>query len=438
MGSSYYPYNVWGDEAKGIYVVRLAPFKNGVEAQWVGDGEQFEVVVSSDGKAVRTVVTTEKKVKIEGLEENTEYSLKVVCAQTASGERLFRTGDYLGKVVNYLHPQDLCYSFSGRYVATPSIVRFRNALYVSMDVFRGADQRGAFNLTLLYRSEDDGESWEYVADIVPCFWGTLFVAGDKLCILGVDSEAGSLVVMESKDGMNWSDPTYLLYGCGTCVGCGMHKTATPYCEKDGKIYFALEYGGHGVKRFDTLAATLDLSKDVCEKSAWTFSKRRMIEFEWGGDKNIRFAIEGNMVERGGELFILSRFAYQRALMLKFDPKEIEKTPEFYKVIDFRAGHCKFFVQKAAEGLYYAMGNTGCYPRHVIELYCSKDLEHWETLGVLEDISALSVEEDGVQYPSFIIEDGQFKTVLRNALNGAHTFHDSNAIVFKKYPVPNRE
>ena len=66
----------------------------------------------------------------------------------------------------------------------------------------------------------------------------------------------------------------------------------------------------------------------------------------------------------------------------------------------------------------------------------EDLENWETVRTLEDISERSVEFDGVQYPNFFVEIGNFYTVLRNALHGAHTFHDSNATVFKKYSVPN--
>lgn len=438
MAGSYKPFRLWEDEKDAVYIVRLAPSQSGVEMQLLSDDTQFEVCIFSEEEVVKTLKTSEKYIAINGLEKDTEYSVVVKSEGGESRRRLFRTGDYLGTVVNYLHPQDEYYAFSGRYIASPFIVRFKGDLYVSMDVFRGGDQRGAFNLTLLYRSKDDGKTWEYVTDIVPAFWGTLFVAQDKLCILAADSEAGSIVVMASDDGEHWSDPTYLMYGCGSSTGCGMHKSAMPCIEKDGKLYFALEYGGHGVKRFDTLVACVDLQKDICDKAAWTFSQKARVEFDWweGGDKNIRFAIEGNIVERNGELFVLSRHAYKKAVMWKYDDKQPEKAPEFYKMVDFEAGHCKFYIQKSENGTYYAMGNTGCYPRHVVRLYQSKDLENWETLATLEDISSMTVEQDGVQYPTFFMENGKFYTVLRNALNGAHTFHDSNAIVFKTYDIPN--
>ena len=437
MSGSYKPYYLWEDEKDPVYIVRLAPDKTSVELEWLSEALHFEVCVFEKDSLVKSVKTDEKRIAIEGLQENVEYSVAVKCETGESKRRLFVTADYLGKVVNYLHPDDLCYAFSGRYVASPFIIRFNGYIYVSMDVFRGGDQRGAFNLSLIYRSKDDGKTWEYVSDIVPSFWPTLFVANGKLCILAVDTEAGSLVVFSSADGETWSEPTYLLYGCGSSTGCGMHKSAMPYVEMDGKLYFGLEYGGHGVKRFDSLVACLDLQKDVLDKSAWTFSDKARVEFEWDVNtkRQIRFAIEANAVERDGEIFVLSRFAYKKALMWKYDKTQPKKALQFYKTVDFEAGHCKFYIQKSGDGWYYAMGNTTCYPRHVVKLYRSKDLENWETVQTLEDISERSAEKDGVQYPSFFMENGKFYTVLRNALHGAHTFHDSNAIVFKTYDIP---
>ena len=437
MGSSYQPFRLWEDEKDASYIVMLSPDKTSVELEWLSDDKDFEVCVYQGDALVKSVKTQEKRTVIDGLTENQEYSVIVKSQTGESKARLFVAADYLGKVVNYLHPDDLCYSFSGRYVASPSIIRFKGDIYVSMDVFRGGDQRGAFNLTLLYRSKDDGKTWEYVTDIVPSFWGTLFIANEKLCILSADSEAGSLVVLCSENGKDWSDPTYLQYGSGSSAACGMHRSAVPYTVVDGKMYFGMEYGGHSAKRFDTMVACLDLNKDVLDKASWTFSGKTRVEFDWceGSDRSVRFAIEANAVERDNEVFVLSRYAYKKALMWKYDKNEPTKAPAFYKVVDFEAGHCKFYIQKSEDGWYYALGNTGCYPRHVIRMYRSKDLENWETLKTLEDISDRSVEKDGVQYPSFFMENGKCYTVLRNALHGAHTFHDSNATVFKTYDLP---
>ena len=289
-------------------------------------------------------------------------------------------------------------------------------------------------MTLLYRSRDNGSTWEYVTDLVPAFWGTLFVANDKLCLLACSTESGALLVSASPDGENWETPTVLIYGAGERSQGGPHRSACPPCLYNGRLYFGIEFGGHCIKRFDSLIASVDLSKDVLDYDAWIFSGKRRVEFEWGGDHDVRFAIEGNIVERNGEIFDLLRFNAGKALMLKYDPANPEKAPEFYKVVDFPLGHCKFFIQKAEDGIYYAMGNDACYPRHRIELYKSTDLEHWEKIDRLVDVSTLSADLDGVQYPGFVLEGKKFYTVLRTGLNGAHSFHDTNAITFKIFTI----
>ena len=72
--------------------------------------------------------------------------------------RLARTGDAVGAVVNYLHPDDKAYSFSGQYLCSPSMVRHPEGhLLSSMDLF---DYDARQCLTLIFRSDDDGKSWK--------------------------------------------------------------------------------------------------------------------------------------------------------------------------------------------------------------------------------------------------------------------------------------
>lgn len=437
MGSSYFPYAKLGEKRRDISIVRLAPCMTGVEVEWLGQGQTFTVYVCQNGDLIKVIKTDEHLAKINGLISGQEYSLMVQSGENISETRLFCTGDYLGKVVNYLHPKDLRYAASGRYLASPSIARFGGDLYVSMDVFHAKDEEGNCDLTLLYRSKDDGKTWEFVTEIVPSFWGTLFVAGDKLCLLSADTERGNIVVLSSENGVDWSQPTCLFERGAFGEGGGAHKAPTACVEHGGRLFFAVEYGGYNIKKFDTLVLSLDLKKDVLDKDAWTVSAPAQVDFAWGGDQDIRFAIEANMVQKGGELFVLSRFAYKKAILWKFDKNNLKAAPRFEKVIDFEPGHCKFFIQEFG-GEYYALGNPACYPRHVLKAYRSKDLKNWECVCDLEDISALSVDFDGVQYPSFLIENGKLLTVLRIALHGAHTFHDSNAIVFKTYDLPKRD
>ncbi len=425
---SYRPYVVYGKE-KSVYIVRIAPSVDSVELQWLGEGE-FTVRIFDGENEVKKQTVCENFVRIDGLESKKTYTVTVENEQGSSIKRLFTTGDYLGKVVNHLHTDDLAFENSGRYIASPSIVRFKDALYVSMDVFRGGDQKGKMNLSFLYRSTDEGKTWQYVTDLIPCFWGKLFVAQDKLCILANSGEFESLLVSCSEDGENWSTPTIIKH-CDGASGFWVANTPTPFAYKDNKIYFALTQSERGRNGRELIYFTLDLSKEVTDYDAWSVSKPFVIEYEWNGDQTMHYAEEGNIVERDGELYALYRFASKRALMVKLNTEE--NCYEFYKVVDCDFGWCKFYITKV-DDYYYAMGNTVCYPRSKIVLARSKNLEEWETIKTLEDISDLDPETNGVQYPSFVYEDGKFKTVLRIALNGAHTFHDSNAIVYKEYNI----
>ena len=81
--------------------------------------------------------------------------------------------DSVGTVVNYLHPADDCYSFSGHALCSPSLVRHPDGyLLASMDAYSGDYPQ---NLTLIFRSDDDGKTWKYVSELFPCFWGKMFI-----------------------------------------------------------------------------------------------------------------------------------------------------------------------------------------------------------------------------------------------------------------------
>ncbi len=429
---SYKPYTPFGHENDyAIHIVRLSPSETSLELSWLGNGKNYTVSVCSDGVAVKKATVGENKAVIDGLVPDTDYTVCVSGEKNASSRiRPFRTGNYRGTVINYLSPSDAQYDFSGRFLATPSIVRFKGDLYVSADTFGYASDKCAYNLTLLFRSKDNGKTWEYVTDLVPAFWGTLFVANNRLCILACSTESGSLLVSASDDGENWDAPVFLMYGAGHGFA-GPHKSSGSMCEFGGRLWFGIECGEHSVIRFDSIIASVDKDK-VMDASAWVISESRLVEHEWGGDGKGRFAIEGNIVERNGELFDLLRFQPGKALMLKVDTDNPKNAPSFYKVVNLPLGHCKFHIRKAQDGTYYAMGNTACYPRHVVRIYKSKNLEEWELVKTVEDISHLSAEQDGVQYPSFVLEDNRLYTVLRTALNGADTFHNSNATVFNVY------
>lgn len=123
-------------------------------------------------------------VTVTGLCPDTEYALQMETMEgRRSRSRRFRTGAVAGTVVNYLHPQNGCHGFSGSCLCSPSLVRHPDGyLLAGMDVFgHGTPQ----NLTLLYRSDDEGRHWRYVSKLMPCFWVRLFIHRGGTACAGV-------------------------------------------------------------------------------------------------------------------------------------------------------------------------------------------------------------------------------------------------------------
>ena len=219
-GWHYHPYRPFhrADDGLRPFVCRLAPWETGVELEWFdhgcgGDHEVLYRLKKSYDEWTR-VPAMGPVVRIEGLYPHTDYEL---CVARAGGEagliRYVRTGAAPGVVVNYLHPEDMTYAFSGRALCSPSLVKLPSgALLAGMDLFTG---EGPQKLTLLFRSDDGGVSWRYVNDLFPCYWATLFLHRGQLYILATDTEYGDVLLGRSDDeGETWTKPERLFSGCG--------------------------------------------------------------------------------------------------------------------------------------------------------------------------------------------------------------------------------
>ena len=172
--------------------------------------------------------------RIDGLLPETDYAFRVVRNDgVSSDERLARTGRVPGIVVNYLHPDDPEYAFSGRYLCSPSLIRLPDGtLLASMDLYAsGAPQ----NLTLIYRSVDDGRTWSHLTELCPCFWGKRFLCGGALYMIGCSTEYGDLLIGRSDDGgANWTAPTAILRGGCHCKQVGWHRAPMPVLIRDDR------------------------------------------------------------------------------------------------------------------------------------------------------------------------------------------------------------
>ena len=423
------------------YICRIAPFEDGFLFDFTDSviGASYKLTVrKADSDEALTREVTPPTVCVNGLENNTDYLFRIERDDgVSSSERLVRTGDIPGTVVNYLHPDDEEYAFSGRYLCSPSLLRLENGdLLASMDLYAsGAPQ----NLTLIYISHDNGATWEHHSEIFPCFWGKMFLAGGKLYMLGCSTEYGDVLIGRSDDnGKSWTKPTVILRGCAHPRQVGWHRAPMPVLIKDGRIMTDIQYGAWSEKVFCDAVLSAPADSDLLDAENWVctelFDARENIsplpERIWGG-------IEGNVIlTPDGRIVDFLRFADRNALILGYDPKEPEKELTLEKVIDFPATASKFnIVFDEASGRYYAIVSYSLdeplTKRNLLSLICSEDLTEWKLCRHLIDRRDDDPKLVGFQYVDFFIEGNDILFLCRTAYNGANTFHNSNLITFHK-------
>ena len=178
------------ERVKMPYISRIAPFPNAIEIEW-GDNENdgaHTLVVRIVGRDEwkEKPLGTGRKYLLRATDDEEEYEFYVKDGTgRRSVTRRAKSGEVFGYPVDFLHPADSSYSFSGNFLASPSVVRFDDGyLLASADVFgHGTPQ----NLSIIYSSSDGGKTWNYVTELMPCFWGKLFLHRGVLYMLALST-----------------------------------------------------------------------------------------------------------------------------------------------------------------------------------------------------------------------------------------------------------
>lgn len=455
---NYSPYIPLKEEerADSPYICRLAPSENGFEAEWFDANSKElshtiicqEYVKDGEGEIAASVDATSNKVKLSNLKKDCEYVLFVV--RNADGKesqkRRFKTGYVPGTVVNYLHPQDKAYAFSGKFLCSPSIVRLPSGtLLASMDVYAsGAPQ----NLTFIYRSTDNGASWEYLTDLYPCFWGKLFVHREKLYMFALSTEYGKLFIGCSEDeGKTWTQPATILPGRARMSEGGPHKSVMPVISYKGRLWTGIDFGSWKLGGHANTLLSINEDDDLLVPENWVCPEFVKYNPEWEGTVKgeVRGCLEGNaVVAPDGTICNFLRYQIEKctpnhgkALILKGDADHPEKQLEFWRVVDFNSALSKFNVIKDDKtGNYISIASKVTNAetpkqRNVLVLLYSKDLINWNEAKVLLDYSSMPPEKVGFQYVDFIIEGEDILYLSRTAFNNADTYHNSNYITFHR-------
>ena len=442
---SYVPYKPLLRDVGDIYICRIAPSESSVHFEWLDIGaEEYSVFyrVRNAADFIFGGKTVGTEFGIEGLETDTDYEFYVQSGEKKSLVRLARTGKTVGTVVNYLHPDDEAYSFSGRYLCSPSLVRHPDGfLLASMDLFAGGHPQ---NLTLIFRSDDDGESWHYVSELMPCFWGKMFIHKGELYMLSCSTEYGDLLIGKSTDGgKTFSAPVCLLRGSnGKNGNNGVHKNPQNIFVHNGRLYNTLEWGAWANKVYCHAAMVMscDVNDDLLVPENWSFTEPKVFNpndaEELKSLPECTMTIEGTIVKSpDGKLLNIMRFGgNRRVIAYKINTEDPEGILEYSHCIPFPANLSKFTVKyDGVSKRYYSVASrlhesiNTC--RNLLSLMASDDLKNWYVVTDLLDYSSQDASKIGFQYVDFEFDGDDIIFLSRTAINGAHSFHDSNYSTF---------
>ena len=448
-GWNYAPYEPPLFHAGRPYINRVVPRENGIRIEWLNLGEEkeYEVFAEKRGEELQKVESTKESFcEITSLEKDTDYAVQVKCGESQSRIRLARTQVSVGTIVNYLHPDDEAYAFSGRYLCSPSMVRTpTGALLASMDLFAPDAPQ---NLTLIFRSEDDGETWHYVSELMPCFWGKMFFHHGKLYMLACSQEYGDLLIGVSEDeGKTFSAPVALLRGSCSSKMEGVHKNPQPVVEYKGRIWNTLEWGAWARGYHAPMVMSAAADADLLNPESWTITEPVVYNPNWPGVAKGPSAgnIEGTLVVfPDGKLYNVMRYDmgrcqpnYGMALAYRVNDENPESKLTFAKAIPFPGNHSKFEIHRDEKtGKYYSivsriLGPDCAQNRNLLSLVSSEDLNEWKLETDLIDRRNDDPKLVGFQYVDFFFEGDDLLYLCRTALNGAHNFHDANQQTFHR-------
>lgn len=446
---SYQQYKPLFYECGDIYICRVNPGMDFIEFDWFDIGSKsYQIYIRERGADEFLYVGNAQRCtyRVEGLNIDTDYEFYVEADGKKSRVRLARCGEAFGTVVNYLHPDDEVYEFSGRYFGSPSLVRHPDGfLLASMDLFA---KSYPMNLTLIYRSDDNGKTWYHLSELMPCQWGDLFIYNNELYMVAVSTGQGDLLIGKSTDGgVTFTQPTVLMRGSGgkgKRRQPGVHKTPMPMVEHKGRIWITLEWGAWDYNYHATMVMSAEVGADLLDPNSWSFSEPLKYDPTWEGvpEGESSGNIEGCLVEKSGELYSIMRYdmtkmnpCYGLVVAYKIDTDNPENPMQFDHCIEFPANYSKFEMKYDADtAKYYSIATRipceeNAHARTLLSLMVSEDLEHWDVMMDIMDKTDCDKNKVGFQYVDFMIEDGIIRYLCRTGMNNANSHHNSNYIIY---------
>ncbi|WP_168123707.1 sialidase family protein [Paenibacillus sp. HB172176] len=352
--------------------------------------------------------------------------------------------------INYQDPR------TRTYLGSPSIVRLPSGALLASNDYFGDFPDEHFHLTGLFRSQDNGETWQHVTHLSSTFWSNLFLHRGKLYLMGTSRKFGDIIIRRSDDeGFTWTAPVDENSGLLYTGGKGMtppnyHCAPMPVVEYDGRLYRAYEDMDPPVRPigFKSFVVSCPADADLLLAENWTMSNQVVYDQDadspdWGGEAGVGW-LEGNVVRGPNGLVNLIRLTtfpvWDKAAMLTISDGGKKTSFDSSGFVELPGGSHKFTVRRdEVTGLYVTLVNKGEDPeqhvlREKLSVFASEDLRNWfhvKTLmedDLIEDVE-LSRKKTGFQYADWQFDGDDLIYVVRTSYDGAHTFHDSNLIVY---------
>ena len=444
---SYRPYQPFLVDRGEILITRIVPDKTSFSIDWLtAESGEIRYGKWNEGFPFSQKIQGRQAV-VEGLEPESDYQFQIVADDgRMSLVRLVRTGDYLYTPIQYLHPEDTAYAFCGRYLWSPTIVRQADgSLLASMDVGVGGGPQG---ITLIYRSDDDGKTWQWTCELYPCMWGKLFVFRGTTYMLACTAEHGDILLGKTTDGgYTFTAPTVLFRGSCHNLAPGPDMSPEPPYEYNGRLWFNFHWGSWEIGKHHLCLASAPADSDLLDAETWTITPPCVYDDTWPGTAvgNSNGTLEGTFLTLAdGNLYILTRYGIQNcvpdyglSILYRVQTDEPSAPPVFDRVISFPGNHSKFTVlQDEKTGVYYSIVNwikdsANRFNRNLLTLISSDDGLHWNKVVDLFDFSDRDGNAYGFQYVDFFMEADDRYFVCRTAINNADNYHNTNVTLFRK-------
>ena len=450
---NYKPFRRLHEQEQGElpFICRIAPFEKGITLDWFDKNYQGEYDLYY--RKYKTMDPWQQKpvhgesATIDNLDDQQDYEFYIQRkkAEGKSATRLARTGWVPGVIVNYLHPEDPIYHFSGHSLCSPTLVRLPSgALISAMDVFAGA--HGNSKLTLIFKSFDDGKSWKYVTDIYPSFWPKLFMHKDVLYLFAGSHDYGDMLIGCSKDeGETWSAPVRLIPGCGP-FEMGPHKAPMPVISHQGRLYTAIDYGAWRYQEHRNGLLSISEDGDLMDPGQWEFTPFLQYDSAWPNAPvgSCPGCIEGNaVVSPEGIISNYLRIDHPKAVpnhgkavVLKGNNQDPQGPLTLDRIVDCPVGsNSKFQPSQDPVTKQYIDVGTEQGPqtpgRTVLSMAVSDDFYTWRIAKRILDYRNEDPKFIGFQYPDWIFDGDDILLLSRTAFGRPYNFHDANYQTFHR-------